>query len=66
MSAKIHINYTVILYFLVYKLTSTHVEETQFSPQMVLVVLRILNSVFWIFVLCLWSDKSSLWLFQWF
>jgi hypothetical protein len=24
---------------------------------MVLVVLRILNTVFWIFVLCLWSDQ---------
>jgi hypothetical protein len=33
----------------------------QVSPQIVLVVLRILNMVyvFWIFVPCLWSDQSE-------
>jgi hypothetical protein len=54
-AVMIHIDCIINLYFLVYKLTWTH-EELQFSPQMVLVVLRILNTCvleFW------WSDQSE-------
>jgi len=45
---------------LVSKLTSTHEEDSQFSPQMVLLMFRwCYTYVFWIFVLCLWSDQSE-------
>ena len=45
----IHTDEVLYLYFLVYKLTGTH-EDSQFSPHVVLVGLRI-------FVSCLWSDQ---------
>ena len=48
-------------YFLVNKLTWTH-EDSQFSPQIVLVVLQILNRCVLDFLLYLWSDHLSSWL----
>ena len=48
-----------------YKLTWTH-EDLQFSLQMVLVLLWILNPVLRKFVLCLWSDKSEFEALLWF
>jgi hypothetical protein len=64
-AVMIHIDYIIHLYFLVYKFTRTH-KHSQFSPQMVLVVLRILNtcvldflivSVVWL----VWVHGSFLW-----
>jgi len=43
-AVMIHTDWIIHLYFLVCKLTWTHEEDSQFSPQMVLVVLRILNT----------------------
>jgi hypothetical protein len=54
----IHIDYVIPLYVLVYKLNWTH-EDSHFSPQMVLVVLRVEIHAFWIFVMCWWS--ASVW-----
>jgi hypothetical protein len=57
-AVMIHIDNIIHLYFLVYELIWTHEEDSQFSPLMVLVALRMLN-VLWMFVLCLWSDQSE-------
>jgi len=48
---------------MVYKLTTTH-KDSQFSPQMVLVVLRIY--MFWIFCCVSGLISPSSWLFLWF
>jgi hypothetical protein len=45
-----HVEWVIHLHFLVYKLTWAHEEDPQFSPQMVLVALWILNTCSW--VLC--------------
>jgi len=43
-AVMIHTDWIIHLYFLAYKLTWTHEEDSQFSPQMVLVVFRVLNT----------------------
>jgi hypothetical protein len=50
----------LLLYFLVYKLTQTD-EDLQFSPQMVLLALRILNSTR-VLDFCVMSLVWSVWL----
>jgi hypothetical protein len=52
-----HIDKTLYLFCLVYELTGTHAEDAQFSPQMVLVVLKNFKCLWCGFV---WSDQSEL------
>ena len=53
-----HNDWILHLYFLVYQQTWTH-EDSQFSPQMELMVLRILNTCVLDSLSCLWSDQSE-------
>jgi hypothetical protein len=55
-AVMIHTDYIIHLYFLVHKVTWTHVEDSQFSPQ---IMLRILKTC--VLVFCAVSVVWSVW-----
>jgi hypothetical protein len=58
-AVMIYIDWIIQLYFLAYKLTWTLDENSQYSPKIMLVVLRILNTCVPDLLLFLWSDQSE-------
>jgi hypothetical protein len=58
-AVMIYIDWIIHLYFLASKLTWTLDENSQYSPKIVLVVLRILKTCVLEFLLFLWSDQSE-------
>ena len=55
----IHIDWIIHVYFSVHKITWTNEEDSQFSPWILLVVLRILNT--YVVVFCVVSVVWSVW-----